>query len=230
MARDPEALADLRESADRLSGLMDDLLTLAREDASGTVSTAPVDLAAVAREALELHPGPSALDMPDRTHVEADGDRAALLLAIGNLVGNARKHGPPGALVSVHVHREHGHAVVDVHDEGPGLSQADAAHAFDRFWRADPGRPGSGLGLAIVRAVAERHGGTVSVDGSMFSPAAPALRGISRSGCRTGSSRSLPAGDPDETPSSQTIPPPRRSARRRRRPRRDRRRGHRAAE
>ena len=55
-----------------------------------------------------------------------------------------------------------------MHDEGPGLSQADAAHAFDRFWRADPGRPGSGLGLAIVRAVAERHGGTVSVHGSTF--------------------------------------------------------------
>ena len=165
---DPEALADLRDSADRLSGLMDDLLTLAREDAAGTVSTAPVDLAAVAQEALELHPGPAVLDVPDRMRVEADGDRAALLLAIGNLVGNARKHGPPGALVSVRVHREHGQAVVDVHDEGPGLSQADAAHAFDRFWRADPGRPGSGLGLAIVRAVAERHGGTVSVHGSTF--------------------------------------------------------------
>ena len=115
-----------------------------------------------------MHPGPAVLDVPDRTRVEADGDRAALLLAIGNLVGNARKHGPPGALVSVRVHREHGQAVVDVHDEGPGLSQADAAHAFDRFWRADPGRPGSGLGLAIVRAVAERHGGTVSVHGSTF--------------------------------------------------------------
>ncbi len=62
---DPEALADLRVSAERLSRLLDDLLTLAREDATGGVPAAPVDLAEVAHEALELHPGPAVLDTPD---------------------------------------------------------------------------------------------------------------------------------------------------------------------
>ena len=169
---DPEALADLRVSAERLSRLLDDLLTLAREDATGGVPAAPVDLAEVAREALELHPGPAVLDTPD-VPVLAAGDRAALLLAAGNLVGNARKHGPDGAPVTIRVRPEAGHAVLEVRDEGAGLSDADAARAFDRFWRSDHGRQGSGLGLAIVRAVAERHGGTAGVHGSAFTLRVP---------------------------------------------------------
>jgi len=165
---DPEALADLRTSAERLSHLLDNLLTLAREDATGAVSTAAVDLVEVAREALELHPGPAVLETPDGSPVVAGGDRASLLLATSNLVGNARKHGPEGARVTVRVRRNGNRAVVDVRDEGEGLSEADAVQAFDRFWRGDPEREGSGLGLAIVHAVAQRHGGTAHVRGSTF--------------------------------------------------------------
>jgi two-component system OmpR family sensor kinase len=106
--------------------------------------------------------------------VVARGDRSALLLATGNLVGNARKHGPEAAPVTVRVRRDRDRAVVEVRDEGKGLSEADAARAFDRFWRSDPGREGSGLGLAIVRAVVQRHGGTVGVRGSTFTLRLPA--------------------------------------------------------
>ena len=61
-------------------------------------------------------------------------------------------------------------------DEGPGLAPEEAAHAFERFWRG-PGAAGegSGLGLAIVRAIAERHGGGVTVEGSRFTLDLPAL-------------------------------------------------------
>jgi two-component system, OmpR family, sensor kinase len=169
---DPEALADLRASAERLSALLDDLLTLAREDATGRVAAKPVDLVELAHEALELHPGPAAVTS-DEGSVIARGDRAALLLALGNLIGNARRHGPPGGTVTIAIGHSDTVALISVSDEGPGLSAADAEKAFDRFWRADPTRPGSGLGLAIVRAVAERHGGTVSVDGPTFTLTLP---------------------------------------------------------
>ena len=87
----------------------------------GSGAGTPVDLVEVAREALELHPGPAVLDTPGDGRVTARGDRAALLLAAGNLVGNARKHGPRGAPVTVRVRRAGRHAVLEVSDEGAGL-------------------------------------------------------------------------------------------------------------
>ena len=71
-------------------------------------------------------------------------------------------------------------------DEGPGLDDEAAAHAFERFWRG-PGASGegSGLGLAIVRAIAERHGGSVEVHGATFTLDLPPLRDISGSTART---------------------------------------------
>jgi len=64
---------------------------------------------------------------------------------------------------------------VTVADEGPGLSPGEAERAFERFWRGEAARgQGSGLGLAIVRAIAERHGGRVSVDGARFTIDLPA--------------------------------------------------------
>jgi signal transduction histidine kinase len=68
-----------------------------------------------------------------------------------------------------------------VADEGPGLPPDLAAAAFERFWRAPGARgDGSGLGLAIVRAIAERHGGGVSVDGARFTIELPALKDLSK--------------------------------------------------
>jgi signal transduction histidine kinase len=71
--------------------------------------------------------------------------------------------------VTVTVEAADGWARATVADEGPGLSAEQAAQAFERFWRGPGARgEGSGLGLAIVRAIAERHGGYVSVDGAAF--------------------------------------------------------------
>ena len=67
---------------------------------------------------------------------------------------------------------------MSVADAGPGPDPEEHAHLFERFWRA-PGasqRPGSGLGLAIVAAIAERHGGVVSVEGSRFTLTLPRAR------------------------------------------------------
>jgi two-component system OmpR family sensor kinase len=116
------------------------------------------------------------------------GERLALERAVSNLVRNAREHGPPEGAVTVTVAACGGRARISVTDEGPGLDPASAEHAFERFWRGpDAGSGGSGLGLAIVRAIAERHGGTASVEGSTFIIDLPALRDLSRSGRTTSS-------------------------------------------
>jgi signal transduction histidine kinase len=174
---DPDALADLEADAARLSALLDDLLALAREDAAAPAAGALVDLAEIARAAAAADP---------HADVEADGpvlvhgEAPALERAVGNLVRNARRHGPPDGRIAVEVAREGDVARLTVTDEGAGLTGEAAEHAFERFWRGPAARgEGSGLGLAIVRAIAERHGGTASVDGARFTlelPAGPASR------------------------------------------------------
>src|SRR5262249_13129468 len=100
-----------------------------------------------------------------------------------NLLTNARVHTPARTPVEVRVGLDNGDAVVDVVDHGPGLGPDAAAHAFERFYRADASRSrkqgGAGLGLAIVAAVVGAHGGTVKVrsevgHGATFSVRLPA--------------------------------------------------------
>ena len=195
-----EVVHELEADAERLSGLLDDLLALAREDAAGPVGREVVDLAEVARSAAA---GDAA------TVVEADpayvmGERAALERAAGNLICNARRHGPEGGSISVTVATDGERTALSVADEGPGLSRAEAAHAFERFWRGPSARGGgSGLGLAIVRAIAERHGGTVGVQGSRFTIELPALKDLSSSP-RTSPSSKSPT--PQEGSSETTTP------------------------
>jgi two-component system OmpR family sensor kinase len=182
---DPDVLADIEADVARLSGLLDDLLALAREDAAAPARGERVDLAELARAA--------AGDDTDLTVEPAlvEAERPALERAVGNLVANARKHGPPGGRITIAVERAGDRARISVADEGAGLTPEEAAHAFERFWRGAGARgEGSGLGLAIVRSIAERHGGRVTVDGSRFTIELPALRDVSER-ARTTSSSSL---------------------------------------
>ena len=181
---DPAALADLEADAARLGALLDDLLVLAREDASSPAGGEPVDLADLARRAAAAEPavrlGP--LDGPALVR----GEAPALERAVGNLVRNARRYGPEGGRIEVATGRGDGTAWISVTDEGPGLPPAEAARAFERFWRGSGARgEGSGLGLAIVRAIAERHGGRVGVDGARFTITLPALKDVSGPGRTT---------------------------------------------
>jgi signal transduction histidine kinase len=158
---DDAVLADLEADAARLSELLDDLLALAREDAAAPARGEPVDLAEVARAAAD--PGAEI----DARSVTVQGERAALERAAGNLVRNARRHGR-GA-VTISTRRDGDRALLTVADEGPGLLPEEAERAFERFWRGASARgDGSGLGLAIVRAIAQRHGGRVRVEGAAF--------------------------------------------------------------
>jgi signal transduction histidine kinase len=174
---DAEVLADLRQDAERLARLVDSLLALERAGAAppsgGAVAVNELLASVVAGQAT----GRVHLDRADPVTVRGDAD--SLRRALGNLIENGLVHGPPGGGVAVSLIRADGVARVSVADEGPGPDPAQHDRLFERFWRgADAaGRPGSGLGLAIVAAIAERHGGTVSVDGSTFTLELPAADG-----------------------------------------------------
>ena len=155
---DPAVLADIEAGAERLSELLDDLLALAREDAAAPARGEPVQLADLAEGA-------------DEVVIERDVwvsvERPAFERAVDNLVRNARKHGQGRVVVTVG--GEDGWAFIRVSDEGPGIPPAEADRAFERFWRGSAAKgEGSGLGLAIVRAIAERHGGRIEIDGATF--------------------------------------------------------------
>ena len=153
---------------DRLSRLVDDLLTLAR--ASSVEATAvPVQLGALAREAVDRWRGPFTADGKEiRAGQIADADVWAsprdLANVLDNLIENALRYCPPGTEVSVDVMAREGRSALVVSDTGPGIRPEDRARVFERFYRGTNGResgPGTGLGLAIVAELAARWGGEV---------------------------------------------------------------------
>jgi two-component system OmpR family sensor kinase len=156
-----------QESA-RMGVLVEDLLTLARLDELREPVRDRVDLAALARDAVD----DARAIAPDReidVHcdgpavLEADGHQ--LRQVLGNLLRNALVHTPAGTPIEVTVGREGGTVRLEVRDHGPGLPTADADVLFERFWRAEGGRErgrgGAGLGLAIVAGIVAAHEGRV---------------------------------------------------------------------
>jgi two-component system OmpR family sensor kinase len=165
------AMAGIERESLRMGVLVDDLLLLARLDQGRPLQREPVDVAELAAEAVDaaraLEPArPLELVAPDELVVV--GDQARLRQVLDNLLANVRAHTPPGAGVTVRVAQRDGRAVIEIADEGPGLTEEQAARVFERFYRADPSRSrdggGSGLGLAIVSAIAAAHGGSATVD------------------------------------------------------------------
>lgn len=130
-----------------------------------SIRTRPVDLAAVAAEAVEAwRLGGSPVVLHAGGPVPASVDPERLRQAIDNLVGNALGHSPAGAEVTVTVEGGEGEAAVAVRDRGEGIAPEDQPRVFEAGVRLTDARPGSGLGLAVVRAMAEAHGGRVELD------------------------------------------------------------------
>jgi two-component system OmpR family sensor kinase len=162
-----------------MSGLVDDLLLLARLDEGRPLAREPLDFGEVVGDAVETA---RAVEPERSIELEAApaavvGDRDRLRQLVDNLLGNVRSHTPPGSPVRVRVGSQDGRVVLEVADSGPGLAAEDAERVFERFFRADPSRArasgGVGLGLSIVAAVAQAHAGDVSVrsapgDGAVF--------------------------------------------------------------
>jgi two-component system, OmpR family, sensor kinase len=164
-----EMAASALRSSRRMRRLVADLLLLARADAGRESTMAPVDLAAIAREAAAEAGAlsadhPISLDAPERVTVTGVADDLHRLA--GNLVENALIHTPPGTPVTVSVRRDGPFAMLEVADRGPGVPPDMRERVFERFARAGGDgerRRGSGLGLAIVRAVVDAHGGSVEL-------------------------------------------------------------------
>jgi two-component system OmpR family sensor kinase len=162
------ALSRIEREAARMGALVGDLAVLAREGEGRPPARHRVDLVAVVSDAVTdaraLDPSrPIELRAGDEVAVAAEAPRLEQLAH--NLVGNALAHTPPGTAVHVRVAVEGGEAVLEVGDEGPGMTAEQAARVFDRFYRGDSSRldGGSGLGLFIVARLAHSFGGRVSV-------------------------------------------------------------------
>lgn len=165
------AVASARKAAQRMEGLLDDLLHATRaETVFAPRVMRPVDLSMLVEGiASSLQMGATqrittALDQA----VTVLGDPVRLEQAIANLVGNAIKHGPPEGEVRVGVVAQGDRAIVSVEDDGPGIPEDQRETVFERGTRgsAQQSTPGMGLGLYIVRVVAEAHGGLAFVDDS----------------------------------------------------------------
>jgi two-component system OmpR family sensor kinase len=168
-----KAMSRIEEEAVRMGVLVEEMLLLARLDQGRPLDRKPVDLALLAAQAV----GDARVVEPNRPidldvdgEVQVIGDAVRLRQVLDNLLVNIRTHTAAGtpATVRVHPDGDGAHAVLVVEDEGPGMTEEQAARAFERFYRVDPSRArtsgGVGLGLSIVNAIVAAHEGTVSVD------------------------------------------------------------------
>ena len=165
-----EAAASALRSSRRMRRLVADLLLLARADAGRIAPHEDVDLSRVVTEAAgELEPvaGAHQITVAAPLGATVSGARDELHRLAVNLMENALRHTDPGTAVEATVERVNGQVVLSVSDDGPGIPAENRDKVFERFYRGDGDRSGSsGLGLAIVRAVAESHAGSVSLEDS----------------------------------------------------------------
>ena len=169
----PRIVSGIRTETARMDRLVNDLLTLARLDEGVPMQMAPVELVALASEAVRTAAavGPEwPVQFSATRPVEVSGDEDRLRQVLDNLLANVRAHTPPGTTATVHVDLVGDQAQIEVRDTGPGMADEEARRVFERFYRADPARArtggGSGLGLSIVAAIVTAHGGTVSAASS----------------------------------------------------------------
>ncbi|MFE7837480.1 ATP-binding protein [Streptomyces sp. NPDC057474] len=181
------ALGRIESESARMTMLVEDLLLLARLDAGRPLQFEQTDLIPLvvdtvsdARVAGRSHNW--RLDLPDMPAL-VSADAARLQQVLVNLLANARTHTPPGTTVTARLQRRGPWMCVDVEDDGQGIPEELLPHVFERFARGDSSRSrasgSTGLGLAIVQAVADAHGGAVTVDSvpgrTVFTVHLPAL-------------------------------------------------------
>jgi two-component system OmpR family sensor kinase len=165
-----DAMEKLSAGVHRAIRLVEQMLSLARQEPRAEAPRVKVSLPDIAREVVAEH-----IPLADAKHidlgisgsqpVEVLGDPEALRTLLRNLVDNAVRYTSPGGRVDVGVESAPGGAVLKVIDNGPGIPVEDRARVFDRFYRR-PGTlpPGSGLGMAIVKAIADSHGARITLD------------------------------------------------------------------
>jgi signal transduction histidine kinase len=204
----------IRGETSRMSSLVDDLMLLARLDEGRPLERQPVELVEIAAESIQTATTVAPqwpVSLLAVNPVEVVGDGARIRQVLDNLLSNVRAHTPAGTSTLVEVARMDGDAVITVSDDGPGLSDEQAAHVFERFYRADPSRSrehgGAGLGLSIVASIVRAHGGTVRAEsprgsGGVFTVRIPLAPGSNGQGEGVGAGRA-DLEDEEEVPSRQ---------------------------
>ena len=173
--RSPEEYRDTLERAsrvsERMSGLVEDLLLLARADAAQLVTDPePVPLAEVVAAAVETLPGrPVEVTGPpeEGEPLTVRGNQRLLVTLFTNLLSNAARHTPPEGSIAIRVARQDHSATVTVEDTGAGIPPEHLPNIRERFYRVDDARSsesgGTGLGLAICESIAAAHGGSLQI-------------------------------------------------------------------
>jgi signal transduction histidine kinase/CheY-like chemotaxis protein len=167
-------IGHIRDAANRLTGMVDDLVADAMADALDiSVRREPVDISILVQEVAEAN-RPLAARKQQTIRVSAPSQHTAMVdsdrirEAIDNLVSNAVKYSPIGGAIDIMVTQEPGNISIQVKDQGAGLSPEDLSRLFGRFQRlsAKPtaGETSTGLGLSIVKRIVDLHGGRVTVE------------------------------------------------------------------
>jgi signal transduction histidine kinase len=164
----------IRQSAERLIGMVDTLLADAMADALNiSIRREPIDVTALVNEVIEasrplLDRKQQRIEVETLENLAVSGDPDRLREAIDNLVSNAIKYSPIGGRIRMSVGRSGEDTVIRVSDNGPGLSPEDMSRLFGRFQRlsAKPtaGESSTGLGLSIVKRIVELHGGQITAE------------------------------------------------------------------
>ncbi|MFY9737446.1 MAG: HAMP domain-containing sensor histidine kinase [Candidatus Cybelea sp.] len=163
-----QILATMSIEKEHMRGLIDRLMRLARLDSEAPPTVESVDVAELLRGQCE-----AARRLDDRRAIDysvdglqtVEADRGELGEAVWNVIENALKYAPD-APIHLRATRNNGHAIITIKDEGPGMSESERLHAFERFYRGDQRGEitGSGLGLAIAKRAVERVGGGIAID------------------------------------------------------------------
>ncbi len=160
----------IEEESIRMTGLVDDMLVLARLDQGRPLDQEPVDLQTIATDAVadaRVVAPQREIKLTSSGTVVVNGDDTRLRQVLANLVRNAIVHTPVQTPIDVTLSTEDSIAKLSVADHGPGLNAEEIDRIFEPFYRADPSRSrdsgGAGLGLSIVSAVVTAHGGNVKV-------------------------------------------------------------------
>lgn len=173
---------DLLREIDVMARTVSQLLQLAEASDIGGYRFEPLDLADVAADAVALvralaESAKVGLVVERVGHAAiVQGDRAALQIALRNVLENAIHHSPPESLVEIRIEG----ALIRVRDMGAGLSEDVRAHLFERFWRLDRSGSGTGLGLSIVKEIMDAHHGDVAAVNARTGPGAVFTLGFPR--------------------------------------------------
>jgi len=192
-------LGEMRQQSQRMTQLVEDLLTLSRLEAQDGIESEPVAmgsmLATLRREAMALSHGQHQVSVDDSAGIDLDGSIRELHSAFSNLVSNAVRYTPAGGTIAIAFERDGGGAVLSVRDSGYGIPAAHLPRLTERFYRVSTSRSresgGTGLGLAIVKHVLNLHQARLEITsevgcGSVFSCHFGRERVLARNGNHSG--------------------------------------------